>query len=141
MEQLNQTGIEQARFDELLKELQKVGEETIRPNAADVDAKARFPQEGMDAIKKMKLMGAYIPKELGGLGLNISQIARICETLGQYCGSTAMIFAMHQIQVACVMHHGTSTEHFRDFLKKVANEQRLLASATTEMAMMLSVVS
>jgi len=132
MEQLNQAGIDQAQLDVLLKEIQHIGEESIRPNAADVDAKARFPREGLDAIKKMGLMGAYIPKELGGMGLNISQVAKICETLGQYCGSTAMIFAMHQIQVACAVNHGLSNNHFKSYLKKVASEQRLLASATTE---------
>jgi acyl-CoA dehydrogenase len=133
MEQIRQAGIGQARFDELLKSIHKIGEEVIRPNAADVDAKARFPQEGINAIKELKLMGAYIPEELGGLGMSISQVARICEALGQYCGSTAMIFAMHQIQVACAVNHGLPSEHFRNYLMKVASDQRLLASATTEM--------
>lgn len=133
METINQTGIAQAKFDELIGHLHKVGEEVIRKNAADVDAKARFPQEGIDELKKLKLFGAYIPEDLGGLGMNISQLAKICETLGQYCGSTAMIFAMHQIQVACALHNGISSEHFREYLKRVASEQRLLASATTEM--------
>lgn len=133
MEKVNQTGSSQAHFDELIQQLHKLGEAVIRPNAADVDAKARFPREGMDELKKLKLMGAYIPTDLGGLGMNISQVARICETIGQYCGSTAMIFAMHQIQVACALHNGLSNEHFREYLKRVATEQRLLASATTEM--------
>ena len=133
MDQLDQAGIEQSVFDKLLQEVHKIGAEVIRPNAADVDVKARFPHEGMDAIKKMGLMGSYIPNDLGGMGLNISQLAKVCETLGQYCGSTGMIFAMHQIQVACALHHGLSDEHFRNYLKQVVVEQRLLASATTEM--------
>lgn len=133
MEKINQAGISQEQFDDLIRQLHKLGEAVIRPNAADVDAKARFPREGMDELKKLKLLGAYIPTDLGGLGMNISQLARICETLGQYCGSTAMIFAMHQIQVACALHNGLSSEHFKGYLKQVAAEQRLLASATTEM--------
>ena len=131
--QLTQTGISQAKFDELLRSIHKMGEEVIRPNAADVDAKARFPLEAMTEIKKMGLMGAYVPQELGGMGLNISQVARICEALGQYCGSTGMIFAMHQIQVACASHHGRVSDHFQNYLKRVVEDQRLLASATTEM--------
>ncbi len=133
MEQHNQAGISSAKFEELLASVHKIGEEVLRPNAKDVDDKARFPQEGMDAIKSLKLMGAYIPTELGGLGLNITQLARVCEALGQYCGSTAMIFAMHQIQVACAVNHGLSNEHFKNYLTKVASDSRLLASATTEM--------
>jgi len=133
METVNQAGIPQERFDKLIQDLHIAGEEIIRKNATDVDAKARFPQESMDEIKKRKLLGAYIPEDLGGLGMNISQVAKICEILGQYCGSTAMIFAMHQIQVACALHNGISSEYFKNYLKRVASEQRLLASATTEM--------
>ncbi|MBN8658188.1 MAG: acyl-CoA dehydrogenase family protein, partial [Anaerolineae bacterium] len=75
MEQVSQNGIPQVKFDELVQQLHKIGEEVIRKNAADVDAKARFPQEGIDELKKLKLFGAYIPEDLGGLGMNITQLA------------------------------------------------------------------
>ena len=66
------------------------------------------------------------------MGLTSSQVARLCEALGQYCGSSAMIFAMHQIQVACVVHHAQQSAYFRDYLRRLVEEQRLIASATTE---------
>ncbi|HNB35769.1 MAG TPA: acyl-CoA dehydrogenase family protein, partial [Anaerolineales bacterium] len=69
MEKINQAGISQEQFDDLIRQLHKLGEAVIRPNAADVDAKARFPREGMDELKKLKLLGAYIPTDLGGLGM------------------------------------------------------------------------
>jgi acyl-CoA dehydrogenase len=133
MEPFDQTGISLSTFDELLQKIHQVGEETIRPNAADVDLKARFPREGIDALRDLKLMGVYIPQKLGGMGLSLSQLASVCEVVGQYCGSTAMIFAMHQIQVACIVHNALSSEYFQDYLKQIIKEQRLLASATTEM--------
>jgi acyl-CoA dehydrogenase len=42
-----------------------------------------------------------------------------------------MIYAMHQIQVACLVRHGRS-DLLRDYLAEVAERQLLLASATTE---------
>jgi acyl-CoA dehydrogenase len=51
--------------------------------------------------------------------------------LGQHCASTAMVFAMHQIQVASIVHHGKSA-FFRSYLSELAAGQLLLASATTE---------
>src|SRR5262245_7535774 len=66
------------------------------------------------------------------MGLDILQIAKICETLGLYCGSTAMIYAMHCIQVACVVHHAQDSEYFQGYLRQLVEEQRLMASATTE---------
>ena len=43
-----------------------------------------------------------------------------------------MVFAMHQIQVACIVRHGMRSAWHRAFLSRVAEQQFLLASATTE---------
>ncbi len=120
------------QFKELIKKLHQVSQEIIAPNARDVDEKARFPRESIDALKQLKLLGAYVPENLGGMGLGVKQIATICEVLGHYCGSTAMIYAMHKIQVACIVHHYGESEYFKNYLQSLVTEQRLLASATTE---------
>jgi acyl-CoA dehydrogenase len=67
------------------------------------------------------------------MGLNITQLSKICETLGQYCASTAMVYAMHQIQVGCIVHHALGSPFFRDYIKDLVAKQYLLASATTEL--------
>jgi acyl-CoA dehydrogenase len=43
-----------------------------------------------------------------------------------------MIYAMHQIQVACLVHHAGPSAYFRGYLRRLVEEQRLIASATTE---------
>ncbi|MBI1423653.1 MAG: acyl-CoA dehydrogenase [Gammaproteobacteria bacterium] len=123
---------EYQNFDELLKKVHQIGKDVVLPAADDVDKNARFPREAINALKEAKLLSAYVPVELGGMGLNIQQIAKICEALGQYCGSSAMVYAMHKIQVACVVHHGMSSEYFRGYMRDLVKEQRLMASATTE---------
>ena len=120
-------------FEALLDRVHVIGREVIAPNSGDVDRDARFPVEAIEALKVEKLLSAYVPKEHGGMGLNVVQISRLCEALGHYCASTAMIFAMHQIQVACVVHHGLSVAFFRDYAREIVSKQRLLASATTEL--------
>ena len=122
-----------SEFDALLDRVHEVGRDVIAPAASAVDRDARFPSEAFDALRELMLLAAYVPLELGGLGLDILQVARLCEALGQYCGSTAMIFAMHQIQVACLVHHGSGTPFFRDYLRELAHRQLLVASATTEL--------
>ena len=119
-------------FNALVENVKRVGEEVIAPHAYDVDEKARFPRESIEALKGLKLLSAYVPESAGGMGLNIIQVAKICEVLGRYCGSTAMIYAMHKIQVACVVHHCGGSEYFKAYIKKLVDEQRLMASATTE---------
>ena len=43
-----------------------------------------------------------------------------------------MVYAMHQIQVACLVHHALEIPWHREFMKRISSEQLLLASATSE---------
>ena len=119
-------------FDQLLREVHAIGKDVLRPHSVDVDAKARFPGESIDAMRGLRLLSAYVPESFGGMGLSIIQIGKICEALGQYCGSSAMIYAMHKIQVACVVHHAQGSEFYQNYLRQLVADQRLMASATTE---------
>jgi acyl-CoA dehydrogenase len=127
-----QTGLDVEPFAQLVSQVREIGKTKILPFADDVDSKARFPQEAITALKEAKLLSAYVPTKLGGMGLNIVQMAKICEILGEYCGSTAMVFAMHQVLVACLVHHSINDEYFCDYLTQLVDGQRLIASATTE---------
>jgi acyl-CoA dehydrogenase len=120
-------------FAALVEKARALGREVIAPAAFEVDRDARFPTEAFAGLREMKLLSAYVPAELGGMGLDIGEVAHLCEVLGEYCASTAMIFAMHQIQVACVVHHGLSVPFFRDYAREISARQNLLASATTEL--------
>lgn len=118
-------------FPELLQKVHVIGTEVLAPASASVDHEARFPSEAIDALRRERLLAAYIPVELGGLSCSISELVAIAQVLGQYCASSAMVWAMHQIQIACLVHHGT-TPFFRQYLCEVAEQQLLLASVTSE---------
>jgi acyl-CoA dehydrogenase len=100
--------------------------------AEEVDAKARFPKAAIDAARERKLLGAQIPVEFGGFGASVFDITEMCYTLGRACSSAAMIFAMHQTKVACLVRHGTGSQYHEALMRRVASEQLLLASSTTE---------
>jgi len=120
-------------FERLLQKAHTLGRDVLSTWASEVDRDARFPRESIKALQQARFLSAYVPREYGGLGLNVVQAARLCEALGQYCGSSAMIYAMHLIQVACVVHHAQQSAYFRDYLRQLVEEQRLMASATTEL--------
>jgi acyl-CoA dehydrogenase len=121
------------RMVAILKRVRQLGQEVIAPHADAVDRDARFPAEAFEALKSERLLSCYVPVEHGGMGLNIAELCQICEELATHCGSTAMIFAMHQIQVACIVHHALSSQTFRDYIAELVDQQLLLASATTEL--------
>jgi acyl-CoA dehydrogenase len=112
--------------------VRKIASEVAGPAAVQVDRDARFPSEAINALKAAKMLSAYVPTELGGFGSSVTELSHMCEALGQHCASAAMVFAMHQIQVACVARHGAGSRFFRDYMRELVDDQRLIASVTTE---------
>lgn len=109
-----------------------VGSDVAARHADDVDRQARFPKESLAALKERKLLGILVPERNGGPGAGIADVVSVCHVLGQYCAATAMIYAMHQIQVSCIVRHGGDSPWHRAFSKRLVDEQLLLASATSE---------
>jgi acyl-CoA dehydrogenase len=106
--------------------------ETVAGAFADeVDAQSRFPGETFDALRDDRLLSALVPTRLGGAGATVSQVAAAVRSLARHCASSAMVYAMHNIGVACLVRHGT-TPFFEDYLRELSRQQLLLASATTE---------
>jgi acyl-CoA dehydrogenase len=101
-------------------------------HAAAVDSESRFPEEAIAAVRAEHLLGIAVPRELGGEGAGIADVVDVCYALGRACASTAMIYAMHQTKVACVVRHGKASAWHQLLLRRLANEQLLLASSTTE---------
>lgn len=119
-------------FETLLSEVERIAAEVAGVHAGAVDAGARFPHETIAALKQVRALSAPVPRELGGLGCNLRQLTSLCSTLGQACGSSAMVLAMHYIQAACIARHGLQSAALRQYLQDLVAHQYLLASMTSE---------
>jgi acyl-CoA dehydrogenase len=73
-----------------------------------------------------------VPREFGGEGADVAAVANICYRLGQSCSSSAMIYAMHQIKVACIVRHCRGSQWHEQVLRRLCRDQLLFASSTTE---------
>lgn len=116
----------------LLDAVRRIGTEVAARHAADVDARARFPVETIAALQQASLLSAAVPREFGGAGSRLHELAQYCAALAQGCGSSAMVLAMHYIQVGCIARHGLSSACLRDHLRAISERQLLLASITSE---------
>ncbi|HEV3284760.1 MAG TPA: acyl-CoA dehydrogenase family protein [Solirubrobacteraceae bacterium] len=115
-----------------LASVRQIAEEVAAAHAEDVDRNARFPAETVMALRDERLMSAFIPSELGGGGVSFAALAAACRELGRRCGASAMVFAMHQIQVVTIARHLEDAPWFEAYLRSVAEQQRLIASVTSE---------
>jgi acyl-CoA dehydrogenase len=115
-----------------LESVRGVAEDVAAPHADAVDRDARFPVETIAALRKHRALSAFVPAELGGAGVSFEALAEACFELGRQCGASAMVFAMHQIQVATIVRHLDDAPWFEGYLRDVVSEQRLIASVTSE---------
>lgn len=116
----------------VVQRARQIAKEVVAPAADDVDRQGRFPKECIEAQRKEKLLGAFVPKELGGLGCGMSDLVGMCEAFGNACGTSGLVTAMHHIQVACLVRHGMQSPGLQTYLKELAEKQRLIASVTSE---------
>jgi acyl-CoA dehydrogenase len=120
------------RDQAFLDSIRRVADEVAVPNADAVDRDARFPHETIEALRDERALSAFVPSELGGGGISFETIATACFELGRRCGSSAMVFAMHQIQVVTIARHLEDARWFEEYLAALSEEQRLIASVTSE---------
>lgn len=116
----------------LVEAVRRIATEVAAPHAGEVDRDARFPAEAVGALRAEGLLSALVPPALGGRGASLDAVAEACFELGRRCGASAMIYAMHEIQVHSIVRHHAGAPWFEDYLGRLVAEQRLIASATSE---------
>lgn len=121
-----------SRGQELVESARRIAAEVAAPHADAVDREARFPVEAVAALREAGALSAYVPAELGGGGASFEAVAEACFELGRSCAASAMVFAMHQIQVACMVRHLDDSPWFEDYLRELCERQLLIASITSE---------
>ncbi len=100
--------------------------------AANTDAdEDRFIGDNLKALKEAGLVEAGVPRELGGGGASIDELAEMLRVLAHHCSSTALAFSMHTHQVAIPAwrwrHQKVAA--VEPLLKRVANERIILLSS------------
>ncbi|WP_406160442.1 acyl-CoA/acyl-ACP dehydrogenase [Streptomyces sp. NBC_00882] len=106
--------------------------DTLSGGGDAADRAAEFPRQGIDALKDAGLLSAAAPAAYGGAGLTATELTELAMRIGGHCGSTGMIWVMHQIQLVCMAPGAERQPVIADYLRTAAAEQHLIASVTSE---------
>ncbi|HET9093997.1 MAG TPA: acyl-CoA dehydrogenase family protein, partial [Solirubrobacteraceae bacterium] len=109
----------------------RIGAEVAGPAAAEVDEQARFPDEAVNAFREAGLLSAMVPTRLGGAGVSPSEMAAAVRMMARHCCSSALVLAMHSMEISNLARHGT-TEPLQELQREVVAEQLLVANANSE---------
>lgn len=124
---MSSTGELSARADELAGQV-------AGPFADEVDRQARFPAETIAELRRTGFLGALVPTEWGGPGASISDMADAVAAIAAQCGSSALVLAMHSIQVACIVRHADDAM-LELLVPRLLSGELLLANANSEVGL------
>ncbi len=119
---------------DILVESERIGRDVTAHWADDVDSRARFPNEAVDAFRNSGLLATLVPREGGGAGATLEEASRSVAAISAHCGSSGMILAMHHLQVAAIARHGSSAMTARIY-PLLVNGDLLLANANSEVGL------
>ncbi|HET6249989.1 MAG TPA: acyl-CoA dehydrogenase family protein [Tepidisphaeraceae bacterium] len=121
---------EARRTDELIARLTPFLKEHV--DADKIDAEERIPQDVIDGLAQMGVLGMTVPTEYGGGGFTHTAYCRVLEHISQFDASTAVLVGAHQsIGLKALMLMGTE-EQKRTFLPDLAAGRKLAAFCLSE---------
>jgi alkylation response protein AidB-like acyl-CoA dehydrogenase len=99
--------------------------------AAETIDEDQFVADNFALLKSSGLVHAGVPKELGGAGATIDELAAMLRTIAHHCPSTALAFSMHTHQVAIPGWRWTHQKvaAVEPVLKRIAAERIVLLSS------------
>lgn len=107
-------------------------EEQVKPLAAEIDAKERFPDETVEKLAKYGFLGIPFAKELGGQGCDYLTYAMCVEEISRVCATTSVIICAH-ISLGCEPINKWGTQAQKDkYLVPMAKGELLGAFGLTE---------
>jgi isovaleryl-CoA dehydrogenase len=119
------------RLPELLEQAETVARDILRPNAAEEDREALWPEPGMRALAATGLMGLNAPVSAGGHGLGLEALVSIARVLARENPSAALCYAMHCVGTAVIAAKATPAQHER-FLEPIAAGKHITTLALSE---------
>ncbi len=112
--------------------VRKFAEAEVEPLAAELDETGRFPEDTVEKMKKLGLLGIPFPEEIGGSGGDETAYAIAVEELSRACASTGVICSAHTSLGAWPIYKYGTDEQKEKYLRPLVDGRLLGAFGLTE---------
>jgi alkylation response protein AidB-like acyl-CoA dehydrogenase len=118
-------------FEDFRETISKMVVERVAPRAAEIDAKAEYPQDIRELFSSHDLLGLPFETEYGGTGTGTLMLNIAIEEVAKACASSALILMVQELGTLPIRLHGTE-ELKQRFLPKCASGEWTPAFALSE---------
>ena len=116
---------------ELRSVLRHLCEKEIAPHAADVDEKARYTDEALEALTSSGMAAIHIPEEYGGQGGDSVAACIVIEEVARVCASSSLIPICNKLGTMGLLLRG-SEELKKQVLPSIAAGEAVASYALSE---------
>ena len=120
------------QHENLRLKIREFAEEEVKPIAFMLDQENKFPDEVINKLADMGMMGIPYPKEYGGAGLDVMSYAIAVEELSRVDGGTGVILSAHTSLGSYPISAFGSDEQKQKYLVPLAKGEKLGAFGLTE---------
>jgi glutaryl-CoA dehydrogenase (non-decarboxylating) len=103
----------------------------VGPRAYEIEQLGRLPDDLLEQMVRLKVLGAPFPRELGGSGLTPTVCGLLCEEAGRWCTSTRSLLTVQWMVGAALQRWGTE-EQRRRWVPRLADGSTIAALALSE---------
>ncbi|MBM7649664.1 alkylation response protein AidB-like acyl-CoA dehydrogenase [Bacillus ectoiniformans] len=116
---------------EIQQEIHRLAQEKIKPRAMAIDEEAEYPMDILALLSEYGYIGANMPEEYNGAGLDLLSFCLIVEEISRVCASSSQVAVVQELGSLPIM-IGGSDELKKRFLPDLAAGKKVAAYALTE---------
>ncbi len=118
-------------YVEIKDTIHRLAQDKIKPLAPQIDEKEEYPHEVLKILSDQGFIGANMPEQYGGAGLDLLSFCTIVEEVARVCASSSQVVVVQELGALPIM-IGASDELKQRILPDVATGKKIIAYALTE---------
>ncbi|HET7521881.1 MAG TPA: acyl-CoA dehydrogenase family protein [Bacillales bacterium] len=118
-------------YQEIQENIHRLAQEKVKPRAAEIDEAGEYPHDMKELFAEYGYLGANIPEDYGGTGLDLLSFCIIVEEVARVCASTSQVLTVQELASLPIM-IGAGEDLKKRVLPAIASGEKIAAYALTE---------